>query len=149
MIRKPEEKLLPAIRYDAEILGSIALRALPAPATKIMHVFELQVVTGNFNGKLRVPHSLILEWMNSTNKGAISSPVRQLHAFGFIRPGPRPGLVRLTYFPVGTTPATNEWREILSFEQAEEILEELKKRSRPQTDEYQSRIETGEWPKRR
>jgi hypothetical protein len=149
MSRKPEEKMLPAIRYDAEILGSVALRALPAPATKIMHVFETQVVNGHFNSKLRVPHSLILEWMNSTNKGAISLPVRQLHAFGFIRPGPGPGLVRLTYFPVGITPPTNEWREIMTFEQAEMILEGLKTKRRPQTDEYQSRIHTGEWPKRR
>ena len=148
MTSKPEEKKL-AIRYDAEILNSVALRALPAAATKIMHAFEAELMNGGYNGKLRVPQSLILEWMNSACKGAVSLPVRQLHAFGFIRPGPGRGLVRLTYFPVGITPATNEWKKITTFEQAEYLLEELKGKPRPQTDEYKFRIETGEWPKRR
>jgi len=135
------------VLYTKTMLGSVALRALPAPATKILHVFDYELMEGAFNGKLRVPHSLILEWMNSADKAAVSLPVRQLHALGFIRPGAGPRLVRLTYFPAGLTPPTNEWMEIRTFEQAYELLG--KKPRRPQSNEYKDRILTGEWPKRR
>jgi len=140
----------PFVPYTLEMLESVALRALPAPATKILHVFERELVAGGYNGKLRVPQSLILEWMNAGNKAAVSLPVRQLHRLGFIRPGAGPRLVRLTFFATGNTPPTNEWRQVETFEQADELLvDRSDNKSRPQSDEYKSRLGTGDWPKRR
>jgi len=136
------------IEYGKEMLNSAALRSISPLATKYMHVFEAELVNGAFNSKVRVPQSLILEWTRSKRKGDVSAPIMELHAFGFIRPGAGPRLVRVTYFPVGNTPPTNEWR-LVTFEQADEIIEALKKRSRGQTEEYQARIQTGDWPKRR
>jgi hypothetical protein len=138
------------IRYGPEILNSAALRVLPGPATKFLHAFEAELVNGAYNGKLHVPQRVIMEWARIKRKGDISLPVLQCHRLGFIR-ATAPGLVRLTYFPVGSTPPTNEWRLIKTIEEAEAILATLKggNTSRPQTDEFKHRIETGEWPKRR
>src|SRR5215813_14914006 len=134
----------PFVPYTLEMLQSVALRGLPAPATKILHVFEAELAAGGFNGKLRVPQSLVLEWQNSGNKAAVSLPVRQLHRFGFIRPGAGPRLVRLTYYPIGNTPPTNEWRQVKTFEQVRELLvDRLDNKSRPQSDEFTARIQTG------
>jgi hypothetical protein len=146
--KKPKEL---AIRYTPAMLQSAALRVLPPLATKVLHAFEAQLVCESangersVNGELRVPQSLVLEWMCAGHKGSLPLAIRQCIGLGFLRNNGR--LWRLTYFPVWEAPPTNEWNQIRTIGEAEAIIG--RKPRRQPTGEYRNNIADGTWPKKR
>jgi hypothetical protein len=146
--KKPKEL---AIRYTPAMLQSAALRVLPPLGHKVLHAFECRLVCGgpdgkpSVNGELRVPQSLVLEWMCSGDNGSLPLAIKQCMDLGFIRRDGRNW--RLTYFPVWEKAPTNEWSGIRTIEEAEAIIG--KKKRRPQTGKYRSNLNDMTWPKRK
>jgi hypothetical protein len=114
-----------------EMMESPAFRVLSLSGHRILNRLEIEHAHhgGNDNGKLPVTFEHFAEY--GIHDHAIAPAIRECVALGFIeitergqagnREFRRPNLFRLTYRDLARAPATNEWRKIVSVEQAQQI----------------------------
>jgi hypothetical protein len=134
----------PWVPHRRSMLESPAWRMLPYLARQLLSRIELEFMrhAGKDNGKLVATYDDLAKYALCQNPRAIAQAVRQAEALGFIivtrgRGGRgatrQPNQFRLTYLQgQNGGPATDEWTEIRSEEDARGRLAGVKKR-RPQT----------------
>jgi hypothetical protein len=134
----------PFVKHRRSMLESPAWRMLPHLAYQLLNRIELEHMRhgGKDNGRLVVTYTDVEKYAVCQNPRAIAQAVRQAEALGFLivtrgRGGRgasrQPNQFRLTYLEgQNGGPATDEWTEIQSEEDARARLAGVKKR-RPQT----------------
>jgi hypothetical protein len=121
-------------QFDAReitLLESPAFRAASLACRKIMDrlAIELAHHGGKDNGRLPVTYNQFVEY--GIHRDAIGPAIREGEALGLFFVAERgrasagefraPNRFRISYRPVGSNPATNEWRKIKTDEEAEAI----------------------------
>jgi hypothetical protein len=134
----------PWVPHRRSMLESPAWRMLPHLARQLLSRIELELMrhAGKDNGQLVATYDDLAKYALCQNPRAIAQAVRQAEALGFIivtrgiggiGATRQPNHFRLTYLPgQNGGPATDEWTEIQSEEDARARLAGVKKR-RPQT----------------
>jgi hypothetical protein len=113
------------------MLWSPAMRVLSLTGRRILDRLEIELAkhAGKHNGALPVTHADLREY--GIDGHAVGPGLRELCALGFIQQTQRgfvgiaqhhqPSLFRITYLPANGSAATDEWRNIVSIEEAEKI----------------------------
>jgi hypothetical protein len=119
------------VPHTPEMLNSPAWRALSLSAHRILDRIEIELCRhgGRDNGKLPVTYEDFVEY--GIERHAIAPALRELQALGLneieqqglagnadMR---RSHLFRLTYLPTNQAPATNNWRNITTLQQAKTV----------------------------
>ena len=127
------------VRHTIELLRSPAMRVLSRAGHKILMCVESELCkhAGKNNGKLPVTYEAFEEF--GLHRHAIGPGLREVEALGLLlvtergRAGNanwrRPNLMMLTYLPSGAnnkTPASDQWRNIATKEEAEQIAQKAR-----------------------
>jgi hypothetical protein len=140
-----KEKAEQYTKLPAALIASPVLRNLPQRAFCVLLAIleELNKHRGKENGNLIVTYKDLKRVLRTSDKTTIALSIKQVRAFGVVRAigggfsadGTRnPTRYGVTWLPGHNGgPPSNEWKEITSDEQAQEILAALKKPTRKTT----------------
>jgi hypothetical protein len=137
------------ISYPRSMLESCAFQVLGHTATRVMRRIEIEHLAhgGAENGKLIVTYDQFEEYGVSRN--SVGPAIRELVALGFLEitekgiasnENGRPNRFRLTYVNVKTREQpTNEWRRVMTIEQANRLAKEARAEKDPRARALGSR----------
>jgi len=132
----------PFTAHRRSLLESYSWRVLTVEARKVLDRIELEHLRhgGKENGSLIVSYSAFYEYGMPKYSRAIARAIQEAEALGLLRVvrggfGKRgrgiPNRYRLTYLPTLNGPATDEWREIATMDDAKSRIAAVKKSRKP------------------
>jgi hypothetical protein len=129
--KKHEKTIDQFVRHTPKMLESPAWCTLSLSARRILDRIEIELCRhgGRDNGKLPVTYEDFVRY--GIDRHGIAPALRELQALGLLEIEQqglagnadlrRPHLFRLTYLPTDQGPATNNWRSMMTLQQAKNV----------------------------